>query len=449
MAARSSTKQAGLFFILAFACLFALVRAFWPGEPAAPAKVAPEVHKSGDARLILAWEAEAALNAQAPFRASPLTAVSGSGVLEIEMGAGEPSKTAPAQAQYEIDLPAAGTYRLWVRAWWSDGCANSVGASFGDGPSQTVGNDGTYHAWHWVPGPAEPLPAGRQRISLWHREEGIRIDQLALGGEAYVPEGLLATQPLEPNPAKPEPPQVAEAPRPELEREPAAVAPETPAAAPKPEPPPQRPFRAGIAGSYRDGFEGHLVALGIPYVRLREHELGDLEALKNIDLLIVSDPRCEENRFWRALQAYVEGGGTAIVEVPPFDGRRRPNPDPENLLLKRGRFDQYVKQSILIADDSRFFRGVPKERAYHEDVPAYWLPYVTDVPGAKLYGVVAAGRSERRIGGALLVRELGQGRLYHLALPAAFAAMWRERQVDPYVVNILRDAIGGACTLCV
>ncbi|MCW8132672.1 MAG: hypothetical protein KIS92_20160 [Planctomycetota bacterium] len=429
------------------------VLAVGPGRPPDPQVARAEA----PARHLLAFEAEAAQDYTPPMRTLAHPSAARGTCLGVPLGAGKPPEAAEGRARYALAVEHAGAYRLWIRAWWIDGCSNSVAASFDGRAPEPIGNDGTYGRWHWVKGPRLDLAAGAHELLLLHREDGIELDQLALcDDEAFEPEGALETaagatevaqaveSPAPVTPAKTETPAEAPASKTQPEPAPKPESPQTPAApAPDLPTPPARPikkFVVGIAGCYRDGWEMHLVHLGIPYVRLREEETGEIEKLKDIDLLIVGDPRPSggASAFYTTLYAFLKSGRTAIVEDPP-EGYAE-GADPDNLLLRRGA-PRDVSRVTLQADDSIYFKDVPKSRTYDPDVRCHWLPASTSAPDAKIFGNVTMGRRGPRAG-ALLVRNYGGGKLYFLGFPAAFAAMWRERTIDPYVVNILRDAIG-------
>jgi hypothetical protein len=84
------------------------------------------------------------------------------------------------------------TCKVWVRAWWEGSCGNTVCIRVGDqGKNLTVGNDGTYDAWHWLEVPTSfALEKGTHTIYLLNREDGIRIDQLLVTSDMeYYPQG--------------------------------------------------------------------------------------------------------------------------------------------------------------------------------------------------------------------------------------------------------------------
>lgn len=399
-------------------------------------------------RELVVLNAAQAGNLAAPFRLREHPTASARQSLGVPLGAGKPPEAAEGRAAFTFEVRRPGVYTLWLRAWWTDTCANSVAAACDAGAPELAGNDGTYGAWHWVRGPQYRLEAGAHVLNLSHREDGIELDQLALCNDAtFEPQGVLEGSgkpvasppkpPVEPVAINPEPATPAQPPR-ELPPAVEALPPAQPGVEALAQP--QQPYTIAICGCYRDGFEMHLVTLGVPYIRLRETELDDPEKLKQIDLLIAGDPRPAGGpaAFYRAVYALLKAGKTVILEDPP-EGAHPAAADPDNLFLRRDAPGGPGRVKLL-ADGSDFFKGVPRERAYDPDVRCHWLPERTDIPGAKICGFIKSGG---RRSGALLVREYGPGRLYFMAFPAAFAAFWRERTPDLYVLNILRHAVNG------
>ena len=83
--------------------------------------------------------------------------------------------------------------KICLRAMWEDGCGNSIYLkTAGMERPMMLGDDGTYKAWHWVSTRNEIiLPAGEQKIVLVNREDGVRIDQVLITGDAgYVPQDI-------------------------------------------------------------------------------------------------------------------------------------------------------------------------------------------------------------------------------------------------------------------
>jgi len=393
---------------------------------------------------LLVWEAEDVAKLSGPMSVAEERHASGGRCLEVPLGAGSPPKAPEGSAHYAFNVKEAGRYKPWLRAKWTDSCANSISVALNGGAAEIAGNDGTYGEWHWVSGKPVELKAGEHTLDLLHREDGIQIDQIALAGsEAYFPEGSLAAtqgalhvkETLTP---------------PALETSvPVSDQPVPHAVTAQPEPAPvevarsAKKFLVGIVGCYRDGFEGHLVALGMPYVRLHDDDLEDLASLKDIDLLIASDarPRGGTAAFYKALYAYLKTGRTAIVEIPQ-EGRWPSEADPDDLLLQREGGDGTFHGGVLVADQSAFFEGAPQRMECNQWAGRRPLPLKTNVKGAAIFGSAGADWGAQQACGALLVRDYGGGRLYYMAMPAAFDAMSRQRKINPYVLNVLKDAAG-------
>jgi len=88
---------------------------------------------------------------------------------------------------YKIKVPSAGTYQLWARVNWFDGCGNSFFIIMDDKPSTYV-TDATYGRWHWVKGVKYTLTAGTHTIRFQNREDGAKLDQFMLiNNTRYVP----------------------------------------------------------------------------------------------------------------------------------------------------------------------------------------------------------------------------------------------------------------------
>lgn len=87
---------------------------------------------------------------------------------------------------FTIKVPKPTRVKICLRAMWEDGCANSIYLkTAGMERPVMVGDDGTYKVWHWVSTKGEiTLPAGEQKLVLVNREDGVRIDQVLITGDA-------------------------------------------------------------------------------------------------------------------------------------------------------------------------------------------------------------------------------------------------------------------------
>ena len=114
---------------------------------------------------------------------------SGGKCLEVKEGAGKPPDMG-GEAVYRFEIKAGGMFVLWVRAWWMDGCGNSLTLMLDNGRPFVFGEDGTFKSWHWVRGMKADLKPGRHELKIQNREDGIKIDQVLLTSDMrYVPVG--------------------------------------------------------------------------------------------------------------------------------------------------------------------------------------------------------------------------------------------------------------------
>ena len=150
-------------------------------------------------------DAAAAVNVQAPMRkvevkagqteaSKAIPGAAGGVYLEIPQGAGKPPDV-QGEAAFEFVVDKPGTYYLWARVWWLDGCGNSLGMSLNGEKEFTFGQDATYKQWHWVKAPARlsqlNLQAGKQTLKVANREDGVAIDQILITrNKRYVPVGI-------------------------------------------------------------------------------------------------------------------------------------------------------------------------------------------------------------------------------------------------------------------
>lgn len=99
-------------------------------------------------------------------------------------------------ARFEFELATAAECKIWLRVWWDGSCGNTVNLRVNDEPrSVTIGNDGTYHTWHWLESPKTyTLPAGKHTLQVLNREDGIALDQILITTDKdYYPQGIEET----------------------------------------------------------------------------------------------------------------------------------------------------------------------------------------------------------------------------------------------------------------
>lgn len=155
-------------------------------------------------------EAESAVTNEAPMvvvrsdappaEIKPVGGASGNAYLEVPLGAGKTPKVKAGTAKLVVEIPADGAYSVWLRANWMGECSNTLLVQIDSQPPFLIGADSTYHAWHWVKYPISkvtPLPTitkGTHTVTLIHREDGVRLDQLLLTSDPrYVPVGIEKT----------------------------------------------------------------------------------------------------------------------------------------------------------------------------------------------------------------------------------------------------------------
>lgn len=153
------------------------------------------------------WEAEDANKIEEPFkkrngrksdkRPKPQKN-SGSGYVEIPDKANGSKKEGdgsdlPGVAQYKVNVPAAGSYTVWARVLWPNGCGNSFWVLKQGRPKDILGEDGTYDAWHWVSAKSKvTLAKGVNTIELRNREDGVLVDEIQVTTTSRVPTGEVA-----------------------------------------------------------------------------------------------------------------------------------------------------------------------------------------------------------------------------------------------------------------
>ena len=142
----------------------------------------------------ICFEAEKPASMTKPFHPVKVTdtkdKVSGTGYLEIPW---DRNKTkGEGQANYTVKVTTPGVYTVWARAYWANGCGNSIGVSVNGGPMAVLGEDGTYDSWHWVGGRFKvALKAGNNTLVFKNHETGPRVDQFFLCQDAsYEPTGI-------------------------------------------------------------------------------------------------------------------------------------------------------------------------------------------------------------------------------------------------------------------
>jgi hypothetical protein len=83
---------------------------------------------------------------------------------------------------------------------------------------------------------------------------------------------------------------------------------------PAPQPAGRRTL-VGVGGDYPTGYRGLLARLGLPYEVLIDYQLTDAQVLRRFDLLLVGSVNGSlQDQAHRAIMAYVQAGGTALID---------------------------------------------------------------------------------------------------------------------------------------
>ncbi|MBR0458875.1 MAG: hypothetical protein IJJ26_06535 [Victivallales bacterium] len=173
-------------------------------DPLAGAPVPVQTRTPGETEttsgedVFLVVDASQAKNITKPVEKGTDSQAAKNAVLKIPDGKGvPPDDKEPAMqyggAEFEVELKTAATVKIWLRVWWDGSCGNTLNIQVDDEErSATVGNDGTYRVWHWMEAPrVYKLEAGKHKICLLNREDGIMFDQMLITGDPqYVPQGI-------------------------------------------------------------------------------------------------------------------------------------------------------------------------------------------------------------------------------------------------------------------
>jgi len=158
-------------------------------------------HTADDEYATIVIEAEDfAGELEHPMKLEDDPEASGGRCIHIEGGSGKPGDPHPVTgvkypsrwgaAVYKFTVSAPGTYRIWGRRFWEDGCGNSF-TFIVNGRQVVFGQEGTYDRWEWslCTVPFE-LPAGENTLEVLNREDGVSLDKLILTTNPdFVPQG--------------------------------------------------------------------------------------------------------------------------------------------------------------------------------------------------------------------------------------------------------------------
>jgi len=120
-------------------------------------------------------EAEDVDKTPAGFLKIPDTEASGGHALAIPVHAAK----GVGAAQYSSGKIAPGTYELYARVYWTDGCSNSLRFSVGNVEISLTSD--IYNKWHLLHSPRKiRITDPPQTLSIHNLENGVRIDYWGL-----------------------------------------------------------------------------------------------------------------------------------------------------------------------------------------------------------------------------------------------------------------------------
>jgi hypothetical protein len=148
------------------------------GTAAGPLRVVvlPDPGATGTDSRVVQVEAEDATDVAAPFAAVSLGDASGGRGLVIPDAGGKDK----GGARFVVHVPEDGTYVLYARVYWDDGCSNSL-CFLPAGQNSVTLSSGTYERWHTLES-SQPLTLtkGDLEVRLRNLEDGIRLDYWGL-----------------------------------------------------------------------------------------------------------------------------------------------------------------------------------------------------------------------------------------------------------------------------
>jgi hypothetical protein len=172
-----------------------------PAEQPAAAPAEPAVEKPftpSDNELLKVLNASAATQITAPMEKATETGAPDDTILVIPDGKGVPPQGKQPELEYggcvlEFETAEDFNAEIWLNVVWDGSCGNTIDIRIDDEKkSVTVGNDGTYNAWHWMKSPKSyKLRAGKHKLYILNREDGIKFAQAFITNDKdLVPQGF-------------------------------------------------------------------------------------------------------------------------------------------------------------------------------------------------------------------------------------------------------------------
>ncbi len=164
-----------------------------PAEPAVEKPFTPS-----DNELLKVLNASAATQITAPMEKTQESGAPDDTILVIPDGKGVPPQGKQPELEYggcvfEFETTEDFNAEIWLNVVWDGSCGNTIDIRIDDEKkSVTVGNDGTYNAWHWMKSPKSyKLRAGKHKLYILNREDGIKFAQAFITNDKdLVPQGF-------------------------------------------------------------------------------------------------------------------------------------------------------------------------------------------------------------------------------------------------------------------
>lgn len=211
-------------------------------------------------------------------------------------------------------------------------------------------------------------------------------------------------------------------------------------------PPPQtHPWRIAVGGAYCTGYVGLLALHGLPRERVTEQDLGNIERLREYDMVLVG-MRGFDNNVSAVLEQYVREGGVLVAETglqpspAALPGQRLgPAPHPNLRFVNSG---------------SPLTQGLPELGL----IPCVSGNGLAIIPDASTEARVLAEFSEEqtppkfqgrfrlpdgRMAPAIIAAKVGEGWLVYSAVSIAFNMSLRGDLFGPFVCNVIRHFSNG------
>ncbi len=165
-------------------------------KPAEPVEEKP--FTPSDNELLKVFNASAATQITAPMEKATETGAPDDTILVIPDGKGVPPQGKQPELEYggcvfEFETAEDFNAEIWLNVVWDGSCGNTIDIRIDDEKkSVTVGNDGTYNAWHWMKSPKSyKLRAGKHKLYILNREDGIKFAQAFITNDKdLVPQGF-------------------------------------------------------------------------------------------------------------------------------------------------------------------------------------------------------------------------------------------------------------------